>query len=150
MLPSFHWILPGRRAAMSAPHPGAAPTLRALGIGAVLTLTERAPLTELSAAGLAVHHEPVADFTAPDGPTLQRCVAFVRERWAAGDAVAVHCHAGLGRTGTVVAAVLVAEGVAADEAIARVRRVRPGSVETWEQEAAVRAFASRRTGGEGR
>jgi atypical dual specificity phosphatase len=60
-----------------------------------------------------------------------------------GAAVAVHCGAGLGRTGTLVACYLVAGGLSAEDAIAKVRRLRPGSIETAEQEAAVRTFEGR-------
>lgn len=48
--------------------------------------------------------------------------------------------AGLGRSGTMAAAYLVATGTSADEAIAILRELRPGSIETAEQEAAVRRF----------
>jgi protein-tyrosine phosphatase len=49
--------------------------------------------------------------------------------------------AGYGRTGTVLAAYLVAKGAEPEEAIDRVRRARPGSIETVEQEHAVHLFA---------
>ena len=63
--------------------------------------------------------------------------------------VAVHCGAGLGRTGTVVAAYFVTRGLGPREAIVKVRDLRPGSIETVEQERAVEAFARRlKTGGE--
>jgi 4-hydroxy-tetrahydrodipicolinate reductase len=146
VLSNFGWILPGRLAGMAAPRPGAAQRLAEERIRAVLTLTERPPIDELAAAGIAVRHEPIVDFAAPTAEALERCVAFVRERWARGEAVAVHCHAGVGRTGTVLAACLVAEGARPDDAIAAVRAVRPGSLETPEQEEAVRAFARRLRG----
>jgi protein-tyrosine phosphatase len=51
--------------------------------------------------------------------------------------VAIHCAAGLGRTGLLAARLLVDRGLTADEAIARVRRARPGTIETARQEAYV-------------
>jgi protein-tyrosine phosphatase len=72
----------------------------------------------------------------------QEVVAWLRARVRAGARVVVHCAAGLGRSGTIAACWLRAEGASADEAIARVRTARgPRTVETAEQVAFVRAFA---------
>ena len=61
---------------------------------------------------------------------------------AEGD-VAVACMGGVGRTGTVAACALVRAGIAPEDAIADVRRVRhPTAVETDEQRRFVQAFAS--------
>jgi atypical dual specificity phosphatase len=47
----------------------------------------------------------------------------------------------MGRTGTILAAWLVSRGQGAGEAIALVRSLRPGSIETRAQEESVRRFA---------
>ena len=141
MLPNFGWILPGRLAGMARPRVGSADELVGQGIGAVLTLTEAPPPAELAERGLLVAHEPVQDFEPPPPETIARCVAFARKSWNEGKAVVVHCHAGYGRTGTVLAALLVAEGVSPRDAIETVRALRPGSVETPEQEEAVLRYA---------
>jgi len=88
-------------------------------------------------------HLPVADFTPPSPAQLDRGAAAIAEAIAAGERVAVHCGAGKGRTGTLLACYLVYQGLAADAAIARVRAVRPGSVETRAQAAAVKAYQDR-------
>jgi atypical dual specificity phosphatase len=146
MLRNFGWVLPGRLAGMARPYPGAASELTKQGVAAVLSLTEEPPLPELAGAGLRVLHVPVPDFAAPGPAALDRCVGFVRERMEAGASVVIHCHAGYGRTGTVLAACLVASGFEAPTAIEMIRRMRPGSIETPEQEDAVLRFAGRAQG----
>jgi len=82
----------------------------------------------------------VPDMTAPGPAVLRRAVGFIRKRLAGGRGVLVHCAAGYGRTGTVLACWLRSEGRSAEEAIALVRAARPGSVEVPEQEDCVHAF----------
>jgi len=67
-------------------------------------------------------------------------VADTAIRLRAGQTLAVSCHGGVGRTGTLAACLLKRAGLDADTAIAVVRRSRPGAVETASQEAFVRAW----------
>lgn len=58
--------------------------------------------------------------------------------------VAVHCMHGHGRTGTMLACYLVkSRKMSGGDAIAEIRRIRPGSIETHEQEKAVVQFFQR-------
>jgi atypical dual specificity phosphatase len=91
-------------------------------------------------------HLPVTDLTAPTRDQINAAVAKITEAINNDERVAVHCVAGLGRTGTVVACWLVAQGMDAESAIAHVRGLRPGSIETSEQEETVRTFALSRAG----
>src|SRR5581483_7280199 len=95
-------------------------------------------------AGLLVMHVPVIDMDAPTQEQLDRCVSALMRARAQGMGVAVHCTAGLGRTGAVLAAYFVAQGFTPRAAVARVRELRPGSIETADQESAVEEFAARR------
>jgi atypical dual specificity phosphatase len=137
---NFDWIVDGRVAAMAMPWPEDLDDLRRAGVTAILSLTERVPreIAEGSFTHLAL---PVRDFHAPTPGQIDAAVTFMDRAVDSGGACAVHCGAGLGRTGTIVAAWLVQRGRSAGEAIAEVRRRRPGSVETAEQEAAVVAYA---------
>ena len=116
--------------------------LATVGVGLIVNLHSQAhPPEQLKRFSLSEVHLPVADFTAPSQEQVQIGVAAMSEAIAEGIRVAVHCGAGLGRTGTLIACYLVSRGQSAEEAIAKVRQRRPGSIETPEQEAAVRTFA---------
>ncbi len=145
---NFDWIAENQVAAMALPWPDELLELRRLGFTAVLSLSDEVP-KEIAESGLQHLHVPIRDFSAPTQGQLEAAVEFIELVVNSGGRVAVHCGAGLGRTGTVVAAWLVRRGRAPSEAIGEVRRRRPGSVETRGQEAAVAAFAvemRRRTG----
>lgn len=118
--------------------------LREAGISVLITLTEdRLRRDWVEQAGLLDFHEPLEDMEPPTAEQLDRSVSAIRKAREQGFHVAVHCGAGLGRTGVVIAAYLVTQGMAAPAAISRIRKLRPNSVETTEQEEAVEAFARR-------
>ncbi|NBO91147.1 MAG: protein phosphatase [Planctomycetia bacterium] len=118
--------------------------LREQGIGVLVTLTEdRLRRDWVDEAGLLAFHEPLIDMEAPTAVQLDRSVSAITKAREQGFAVAVHCGAGLGRTGVVLAAYLTGQGMTAAAAIARIRKLRPHSIETVEQERAVEDYAQR-------
>jgi atypical dual specificity phosphatase len=119
--------------------------LYAEGIRSVLSLTE----TALNAAAvqrteLSYLHLPVDDMTSPTPIQLQQALSFVDWQRALGRPVVVHCRMGQGRTGTVLAAHLIRDGMEADQAIDHLRRICPGALSSPSQERALHAFATRR------
>lgn len=140
------WIVPDLLLACPYPaKPDGLDRLASMGIRRIINLTSRRhDPARLSALGLEEISLPVRDFTAPSLAILDAAVAAIAESHANAQAVAIHCRGGLGRTGTVAAAWLTTQGLSAEEAIRRVRAVRPGSIETRRQEQAVHKFALRR------
>lgn len=140
------WIEPGSVLACRYPRRRQdRDALARAGVTVVINLHERAHDPEfLAAMGLQEHHYPVRDFTAPTPHIIGQSVATILESVASGRTVAVHCGAGLGRTGTVIACYFVHRGMTTEEAIARIRAIRPGSVETVAQVRAIHAYARSR------
>jgi atypical dual specificity phosphatase len=77
---------------------------------------------------------PVRDGGIPTPEQIAGFFKFMEKQRSTDRSVAVHCAAGLGRTGTVVAAWLIYTGMKPQEAIAAVRKRRPGAIETHAQE----------------
>ena len=142
----FSWIDKPRLAAHAMP--GSREEyqwLRDHGIHLIISLAEDPPRRDwINDTGILVLHEPMVDMEAPTQEQLDRCVSAIVRAQEHNMGVAVHCGAGMGRTGVVLAAYLVQRGRAAREAIAEVRRLRPGSIETEDQAAAVAEFARRK------
>ncbi|MFP7571933.1 protein-tyrosine phosphatase family protein [Marivita sp. S2033] len=91
---------------------------------------------DLMDAGARWEHLPIQDFSAPDA-TFQtawpRFSVNARRALMGGGRVLVHCRSGCGRSGMVALRLMIEVGEAADDALERLRAIRPCAVETSSQ-----------------
>jgi atypical dual specificity phosphatase len=148
---NFSWVVEGQIAGSAIPRTQAGvEALAGAGIRRVITLCPRTiPSEWLEAAGLESVHIPMPDFRAPTVDDLTSAVDAVRAAVEEQVPVVVHCMAGRGRTGTVLAAYLAERMASAEEAIAEIRRLRPDSIDSSAQADTVRAYVAARRGARG-
>ena len=132
---SSYWVEPRRLAAGAYPAaPADLAALVAAGIGGFVDLTPATALGGYAAeaarlaqdAGREVLHRrfPITDFGVPPIETMRAILDAIDEWIGQRRAVYVHCHAGIGRTGTAVACWLVRHGRAPDQALAELKHLR--------------------------
>ncbi len=143
----FHWIIPNQLAGMGRPGllEDTEQELEAIaqaGITLLVSLTEKPfPADQLRPFGITGRHFPIVDMKVPAlGSTAALCRDLGRAI-ANGDSVALHCNAGLGRTGTLLASYLVWCGEEPDSAIARIRKIGRGYIQNQSQYQFVHRFS---------
>lgn len=93
-------------------------------------------------AGLSFVEFPIPDFSVPDADALLSLAQRIAKAVRKGDYVVVHCRGGIGRSGVVAGAVLIAMGAGADEAMRLVSEARGvPAPETEEQRSLLRTMA---------
>jgi len=116
--------------------------LKRVGVTWLITLTEqRLDDSRLARHGIRSAWHPVVDMAAP---SIMEAVAICRgidQLIDDGEVIAVHCYAGLGRTGTVLATYLIWQGSNALDALEAVRRVEPRWVQSEVQVSFLERFA---------
>jgi len=143
---NFSWLIKNEIAGMAKPV-SVVPEFEFLkenGIDAIVSLSEL-PLHKsiIEEFGFETKHIPITDLTSPTQEQIEEFIIFVNKIISAQRKVVVHCDAGIGRTGTMLACYLVNKGCSARDAILEVREKRPGSIETAEQEETVIKYEER-------
>lgn len=136
----FRWLRPGVLA--GTPQPGLLVDIRQdlmalqrVGVTHLITLTEEplhnAPLQDFNIQNI---HFPIADMEAPDLQMAAELCASIADLIAHHAVIAYHCHAGIGRTGTMLVAQLIWEGLDANTALNQARSIYSPWVQSQAQE----------------
>lgn len=118
------WVIPERLAGMPRPPLEDLPQLYQAGLrGVVSVIDEPSLLVEYKKAGLSALSLLITEDQAPTVQQVQEFVTFADEIMSQKQYVAVHCTGGNHRTGTLLAAYLVAKGENPDDVIERLKQI---------------------------
>ncbi len=139
---NFSWVLEGKLAGSGLPVTQAElKWVFEQGIRSIVTVREVPLPKEWLENGMGYLHQQVDDFDAPSIEEIEKTVSYINEQISAGNPVMVHCAAGKGRTGVILASYLVnTQGLTAQDAIEKLRQMRSGSVQSDVQEMAVAMY----------
>ena len=153
----FSWVYAFQFAVMSTPRNfDDVLHLRAVDIDLVISLTQEEPLPEkwFEQSRMAHAFLPIPNYEPPTLRQADEFIALVEDAWRANRRVLVHCGGGKGRAGTLAACLILKYGLnnravatsvpqmTAQDAILHLRTLRPGSIETPQQEAFIHEFCS--------
>ena len=110
------------------------------GVKSIVTVREE-PLDDDWVKDVNYLHISSNDMGVPEFADLTYAVDFIHRRITNSEPVMVHCLAGMGRTGTLLACYLIKyQKMTANEATEKVRRERPGSIQSYPQEEIIFRF----------
>jgi atypical dual specificity phosphatase len=138
---NFSWIIEEKLAGSAIPtSKEEVDWLKQEGVKSIVTIREE-PLEDEWIKDVNYLHVHSNDMGIPEFSDLVNSVDFIHQRITNDEPVMVHCLAGLGRTGTILACYLIKyENTSADDAIQKVRNERHGSIQSFSQEEIIFRF----------
>tara|TARA_B100000029_G_scaffold391336_1_gene388191 strand:- start:129 stop:623 length:495 start_codon:yes stop_codon:yes gene_type:complete len=138
---NFSWIIENKLAGSAIPtSKEEIDWVKQEGVKSIVTIREE-PLEEEWIKDINYLHIHSNDMGVPEFEDLINSVDFIHERLVNNEPVMVHCLAGLGRTGTILACYLIKyEKMLADDAITKIRKQRSGSIQSYSQEEIIFRF----------
>ncbi|MCX6808132.1 MAG: protein-tyrosine phosphatase family protein [Candidatus Berkelbacteria bacterium] len=143
MLRNFRFVETNTLAGSNRPEsPEEIDWVYSLGIRAIISLAQVNPSVKEAIDRLGIDHLVllVEDYKTPTSEQVEQFLAFVTKSLAEGKPTMVHCWAGRGRTGTMLAIWFVSQRIPILEAIARA-----GDIERDRQKAAIFRFHKQRS-----
>lgn len=110
------------------------------GISVIVNLTENIILPSPAKYGFREEHFPINDMSTPNIEAMHKLCQKILRAINAGEKVLLHCKAGLGRTGTILACCLILQGENAQDALQYIRSKNSNYVQTFEQEDFIRNY----------
>lgn len=136
----FYWLFPGELGGLPRPGivrelDGDLEGLTRVGVTRLVTLEENATVSKeaLERHDIEGLHFPIVDMRVPSFEAASSLCRRIEAWITLGEIVAVHCRAGLGRTGTILVLQLIWRGTSALEALERARGINPRWVQSEEQ-----------------
>ena len=138
---NFSWLIDGKLAGSAIPtSKDEIKWVQEQGVKSIVTIREES-LADEWIKDVNYLHVMSNDMGVPEFNDLIHAVDFIHRRITNNEPVLVHCLAGLGSTGTVLACYLVKyQNMTADEATQKVREERPGSIQSYPQEEIIFQF----------
>ena len=138
---NFSWLIDGKLAGSAIPtSKDEIKWVQEQGVKSIVTIREE-PLADEWIKDVNYLHVMSNDMGVPEFDDLIHAVDFIHKRITNNEPVLVHCLAGMGRTGTVLACYLVKyQNTSAEEATQKVREERPGSIQSYPQEEIIFRF----------
>ena len=134
----LYWLDKKRFGGSSEPSISDLPFLQNIEISGIVCLQEKKDSEELAQLlDLAYLHRPIPDFGTPTKRDIEDIIEFFRhlQQIKPNIPIIIHCTAGNGRTGTILASIIkIIDNLPAELSIEKIRQINPLAIETPEQE----------------
>jgi atypical dual specificity phosphatase len=137
------WVIPGKLAGVRKPSAAELRKLQGLGIGAIVSVIhDKSNLELYQRENIPYLWLPIQIASSPSRSQVEELIAFVDRYHHQGVGIAVHCTGGLHRTGTMLTAYLILNGLSAEDAMHTIETANSQAVLELAQSVFLRSLAA--------